>query len=302
MAIEGMTNWYEAPYAENGKPKAFRCIYFPETKVKVANEVGVAAYAHYHKYIELLYMYSGTLNINVDGKMFNVSAGELIIINSNEAHMIRSLTATREYVCLQFEPEILYAEDPSMSELSDFLQRMFEKDRLRVIDKAAVDDSPIPSLCHSIINEWLERTPGSDLLMRSYFLGIFGWIYRYWRTTEVIDESNSNSHSFVDTVRYYVKTNYATATEAEAAKRCNYSLGYFSRKFNHVFGMSFREYLTNVRVKQAVKLLISNDLSITACAEYVGFSSTSYFIKKFKEYYGKSPKKYLAEKSIDQQL
>ena len=66
--------------------------------------------------------------------------------------------------------------------------------------------------------------------------------------------------------------------------------------------MSFREYLTNVRVKQAVKFLISNNLSITACAEYVGFSSTSYFIKKFKEYYGKSPKKYLAEKSIDQQI
>ena len=297
MAIEGMTNWYEAPYAENGKPKAFRCIYFPETKVKSANSGGVAAYAHYHKFIELLYMYSGTLNVNVDGKMFNVSAGELLIINSNETHMMRSLTGTREYVCLQFEPEILYAEDPSLSEMSDFLQRMFEKNRPRIIEKSAVDASPIPSICRSIIDEWKDRTPGGDLIMRSYFIGIFGWIYRYWRTTEVIEEDSGNSQSFVDKVRYYVKTNYATATEVEAAKRCNYSLGYFSRKFNQMFGMSFREYLTNVRVKQAVKLLISNNLSITACAEYVGFSSTSYFIKKFKEIYGKSPKKYITEQT-----
>ncbi len=300
MAIAGMSNFYETPYAENGKPKAFRCIYFPETKVKSANSGGVAAYAHYHKYIELIYMYSGTLNVNIDGKMFNVSAGELLVINSNETHMMRSLTGTREYVCLQFDPEILYAEDPSMSEMSDFLQRMFEKDRPRIIDKTAVDDSPIPSLAHSIIAEWQERNPGSDIIMRSCFIGIFGWIYRHWSKTDVIEEATGDSHSFVDTVRYYIKTNYATATEAEAAKRCNYSLGYFSRKFNQVFGMSFREYLTNVRVKQAVKLLISNNLSITACAEYVGFSSSSYFIKKFREFYGKTPKKYLADKAADQ--
>ncbi len=297
MAIEGMANWYEKPYAENGKPKAFRCIFFPKIKVIPAGFGSVAVCAHYHKYIELLYMYSGTLSINIDGKIFNVTSGELIIINSNESHIIKSLTRSREYVCLQFDPEILYAEDPSMSELSDFLRRMFEKDRPRVINKAAIDDSPIPSLCQSIINEWKERTPGSDLIMRSCFIGVFGWIYRYWSKSEDLEDSNSNSQSFVNKVRNYVKTNYATATEAEAAKRCNYSLGYFSKKFNQVFGISFREYLTNVRIKQAVKLLITNDMSITACAEYVGFSSTSYFIKKFKEIYGRSPKKYITEQT-----
>ncbi len=292
MAIKGVSNYYESPYAEKGKPRAYRCIYSPNA---VCNSKKVITFAHYHKYIELLYMYSGTLGVNIDGEQYTISAGEMIVINSNESHQIKSLTRTREYICLQFEPEILYAEDPFMSNLSNFLQRMFEKDRVRIIGKDIIDQSSIPSLIESIKNEWSDRTPGCDIIMRSNFIGIFGWIYRYWNQDTDNEEIEVESGSFVDKVQFYVKTNYATATESDAARACNFSPGYFSRCFNKVFGMSFREYLTRVRVKQAVNLLISKKMSITACAEHVGFSSSSYFIKKFKEIYGMSPKKYLTE-------
>lgn len=296
MAIKGVPNWFESPYTEKGKPRAYRCIYFPETVVNGK----LSAFAHYHKYIELLYMYTGTLSINIDGEYCNVSSGEMVIINSHESHSISSMTRTREYICLQFEPEILYVEDPYMSELSGFLQQMFENKRTRVIDKASIDASPIPTLIEAIKTEWAERKPGCDILMRSHFIGIFGWIYRHWSKSTQSEDELETPGSFVERIRYYVKINYATATEADAAKECNYSLGYFSRKFNKAFGMSFREYLTQVRVKQAVKLLISNNMSISACSEYVGFSSSSYFIKKFKEIYGMSPKKYLTQQTNEQ--
>lgn len=295
LAIKGVTNWFESPYTEKGKPRAYRCIYFPETVVNGK----LSAFAHYHKYIELLYMYNGTLELNIDEVSFTVSSGEMLILNSNESHQIKSLTKTREYVCLQFEPEILYSEDPFMSELSNFLRKMFHNDRPRILTKEVLDQSPIPSLIESIKNEWADRKPGCDIIMRSNFIAIFGWIYRYWNQNNDNKETDENGISFVDRVRFYVKKNFVTATEADAAKVCNYSLGYFSRRFNKEFGMSFREYLTKVRVKQSVNLLISTNMSITDCAEYVGFSSSSYFIKKFKEIYGMSPKKYLAEQHDD---
>ncbi len=294
--ITGKPNYYEKPYDENGRPKAHRCIYFPETVVTG----NISTFAHYHKYIELLYVYSGSLSLVVDDEApYTVSAGQMVIINSNESHQLNSLTRTREYVCLQFDPEILYAEDPSMAGLSEFLQTMFSKNRnhARVIDKASLDASPIPQLILSIREEWQERSTGADIIMRAAFIGIFGWVYRIWGSSEKNNDEMISAGGFIDKVRYYVKMHYATTTEADVAKECNYSLGYFSRRFNKSFGMSFREYLTRVRVKQAVKLLITNDLSITACSTYVGFSSTSYFIKKFKEIYGMSPKKYIAEQT-----
>ena len=54
-------------------------------------------------------------------------------------------------------------------------------------------------------------------------------------------------------------------------------------------------FIRDVRIKNAVKLMRTNKFNIDEIATYVGFNSTSYFIRTFKSKYGVTPKEYRKE-------
>jgi YesN/AraC family two-component response regulator len=55
-------------------------------------------------------------------------------------------------------------------------------------------------------------------------------------------------------------------------------------------GVSFREYLNDMRIQAAKKLLVDRDLKIGQIAEMVGFGDATYFATAFKGITGKNPK------------
>ena len=64
-------------------------------------------------------------------------------------------------------------------------------------------------------------------------------------------------------------------------------------------GMTFKEYLLQLRMEAAKQILRDDGLSITETAEKVGYFNISHFIKCFKEYVGVTPgewKKYVQRK------
>jgi len=64
---------------------------------------------------------------------------------------------------------------------------------------------------------------------------------------------------------------------------------YFSHLFKREFGISFKEYVTRLRIEKAKELIIhSNDL-IYEISEQVGFSDHSYFTQVFKKIEGYAP-------------
>ncbi len=56
--------------------------------------------------------------------------------------------------------------------------------------------------------------------------------------------------------------------------------------------MSFKNYLTNYRIKEAAKQIINTDDKINRIAENVGYKDSDYFIRKFIEIMGCTPSKY----------
>ena len=62
--------------------------------------------------------------------------------------------------------------------------------------------------------------------------------------------------------------------------------------FKKNFNMTIGEYINNQRVKKAIELLTTTDLSVENIAMEVGYSSQSYFSKIFKSIKGVSPKQY----------
>ena len=67
---------------------------------------------------------------------------------------------------------------------------------------------------------------------------------------------------------------------------------YFSKLFKEHFGMNVVNYLCNLRIEAAKKILVSTNVRITSVFQMVGFSQHSYFVKQFKIYTGLTPTDY----------
>ncbi len=66
-------------------------------------------------------------------------------------------------------------------------------------------------------------------------------------------------------------------------------------KFKELTGLSSSEFIRNVRLKRAVQLLESSDLSVKEIMYMTGFNTASYFSKCFKKQFGVIPREYVKE-------
>jgi two-component system, response regulator YesN len=70
------------------------------------------------------------------------------------------------------------------------------------------------------------------------------------------------------------------------------SPNYLGKLFTEVEGMGFSDYLTQLRMAEAQRLLVEGKLKVKAVAEAVGCPNVPYFCTLFKSVYGVSPSRY----------
>ncbi len=87
-------------------------------------------------------------------------------------------------------------------------------------------------------------------------------------------------------------------TRDQMADRLHLSPTHFSEVFKKRLGISFSDYITNVRMTEAMRMLKYTDKSVLEIMNDVGYNSSSAFYEKFKECHGILPgnvKRYLHE-------
>ena len=93
----------------------------------------------------------------------------------------------------------------------------------------------------------------------------------------------------------YIDTNYRDAeiTLSSVSALLNVSNSHLSRMLKQQTGKSFPNYLTDLRMEQATRLLRDkNARMVYEVAGMVGYASQHYFCRVFKEYTGMSPSEY----------
>lgn len=99
--------------------------------------------------------------------------------------------------------------------------------------------------------------------------------------------------SIVEKAVCYVEENYYQELGMEdVARQVFLSPCYFSRLFKQVKGWSFSEYLTQVRMEEARKLLLHTDDLVSEIASRVGYRDARYFSQVFKKIEGCTPVSY----------
>ncbi|SFM02801.1 two-component system, response regulator YesN [Paenibacillus sp. 1_12] len=96
--------------------------------------------------------------------------------------------------------------------------------------------------------------------------------------------------SMIQAALQFIDSNYMYEINLTMlADRFSYNSSYFSELFKSKVGKTFIQYVTEVRMAQAMRLLVDTPLSLWDIAELTGFSNASYFSSKFKRMYGMTP-------------
>ena len=97
----------------------------------------------------------------------------------------------------------------------------------------------------------------------------------------------------------YIQTNYAQRIRmATAAHLCELSPFQFSRMFKKVNGLTFQDYVVQLRIQRAAELMKQNRSSVTDAAFGVGFNDLSYFARVFRKQLGVAPSQYRSHQGV----
>lgn len=104
------------------------------------------------------------------------------------------------------------------------------------------------------------------------------------KNTQVMDADNSRK------ILLYIQQHFTEPISInDAAKALNYSPKYFGKLFLQQMGLSFQEYLKDLRLNYAYHLIQYSDRTIIDICYETGFRSPTHFSKSFKQKYGFPP-------------
>ena len=109
-----------------------------------------------------------------------------------------------------------------------------------------------------------------------------------------IKSSLTNNHLMIERSLNYIKEHLTEELNLEkVAKSQSLSPVYFHSTFKRAIGKTLRDYIEEQRIKKAINLLLTTNLSLTQIAFDCGFSSQSYFSYVFKRRMNVTPREYV---------
>ena len=238
---------------------------------------------HFHQDIELLYVLSGELDIYIDDQKTSLYRDDVFIVNANKRHSLRG------------EGDVLYAKLTIMYDLlSDVLNNLYI---LFICDSTQSNDvgyDGLRRLLRRLLNRYLKNKGNSgDFAYIAICYQIMDFICENFlmRTGGFFSAGGSDKYQLrLQQIENYIQANYSLPISMkQLSEKLYLSNGYLSRFFKKNYGMSFADYLTNVRLHHAVDQLLYTDFPITRIVYDNGFPSVAAFEKAFKKEYGETP-------------
>ncbi|MFT8312402.1 MAG: helix-turn-helix transcriptional regulator [Sporolactobacillus sp.] len=146
---------------------------------------------------------------------------------------------------------------------------------------------------HDVFDQFINNTYFSPLLYKSYLNQLIYLLLdqfhpnssHYWELSSV-----NNEH--ISKMVELIQTKWVSMTIDELAYEVGLSKNYIMSLFKQHTGKSINQYLAEVKLQHAKKMLVYTTLPITEIALQCGFENIPYFTNFFKKYASISPSQY----------
>lgn len=241
-----------------------------------SRDVGaVGTRRHAHDNYEIYFLERGECTYFADHRYFPLTAGDLILIPSGEAHRAFYKRETHSRRLINCEKKYIPTE--VLAALSD-VDHVFRAPRLL---------HEIVEIFDLIAEEYAGTGAYRTEMLTTHVHRLFYLIARH-REENVAPEHESTA---VKRALDYIKENYTREITLELLSRaCGVTPAHLSRAIKRETGVGFNEYLNALRLQRAEFMLRNeNGKSVSDIAFACGFNDSNYFSYRFKRAYGVSP-------------
>ncbi|HKJ47430.1 MAG TPA: AraC family transcriptional regulator [Balneolales bacterium] len=254
---------------------------------------------HYHPEVQLIYILEGTGSLFIGDNITRVNKGDLFLIGSNQSHLFKC-------------DEAYYKNDPSLCcrSVSVYLNNQILEEIFKLVDASSIQRL----IKRSKLG--IKFYPSAILKVRNhikYLLNDYGF-KRFIKVLDILYSLSESNHykqlssintvipiiddenKRVNDVINYIMNHYTERIELkEVADVANYSIASFSRFFKRRTRKTFSQFVNEIRISHACRLLMNTDLKISQVCYKSGFNNVSNFNRQFKRVKGITPKEYLED-------
>jgi len=240
---------------------------------------------HYHQNPEVFYVLTGELKVQIDETTFLMKQGDIILINANKRH---TMNGNEELLGARFEIDFHL-----LAEYMESMQLLFWCNSVADKNAAYAD---LREVFDHILSRYFEKDEKSALdLQALYFQAAHiltsNFLVKADDTRLNMDDSQDRQR--VRRIQNYIQANYQSQISLNNLSDQLYlSNAYLSKYVKKHLGLTFMEYLNNVRLFHAVDELLYTKKNMTHIALDNGFPTSAAFTKAFRDIYGEAPSEY----------
>lgn len=238
---------------------------------------------HWHEHFELIYVTGGSMDIECEGRMIHLCAGDTIVINPNELHSCPHIDTPLSLYCVIFDVEILKSRFFDKSE-SKYIQPILQNGIL--FENELQQNSELGAHIVKVCEELESQGRGYELAIKAEILYILvtllrGCTVRILTSSE--KEAKLKNNSRIRTAMDFIDNRYTEEINVdEVAEAVFVSKFYLCKLFKKNLGQTVIQYVHDVRLGHARKLLEESDYSISQIASMVGFNDFNYFSRIYR--------------------
>lgn len=115
----------------------------------------------------------------------------------------------------------------------------------------------------------------------------------------MLKNNDQQTRRLVTKAKKYINEHYTQDIKMTyLADRLNISASYFSTIFRKETGLCFTDYVTEVKISHAKKLMVQSDLKIYQISDMLGYENSNYFSRVFKKVTGLTPTEFLSKANV----
>ncbi|TXC90570.1 helix-turn-helix domain-containing protein [Metabacillus litoralis] len=253
---------------------------------------------HKHNYIEVNYVYNGTLNQTVGNEKLELKKGDILFLNQYIEHELEACSEEDIIINFIIKPEFfsfIFSYLTTENMISNFLiSSIFnETQNGEYLYFAVSQIESIQELIEKMIIEIMKPSLLSESTIKLY-MGLL-MVELIKNSDKVRYNEESHKHQTIVESLKYIDENYKDATLYELAANLNLPHYTLSKEIKKATKFTFKDLVQEKRLSVAKELLVNTSLPITSIVEEVGYENISYFYRVFKSKYGYTPKNYRDE-------
>ena len=262
---------------------------------------------HWHYFTEMIYLVSGSLYAEVDGRKYTMNPGDLIIFHPKQIHSFLdypvkdAANQAAYFYAIKFDDMILSNTTPGSPKLPKLLNSDNQKNppsNLLLAEDLKYD--AVKLFFENCIWEVNHKEFGYDIKVASTISLIITTVFRIWlkhgfkfSTKSTFDQFSSKDFSVLEYIDAHSSENINIE---DLASKCGMCYSNFAKQFKNQYGRTCKEYIEFIRICKADTLLLYTDKTLDYISQETGFTDASHFIRTYKKIRGITPKQRRTQK------